>query len=903
MAASALTGSPVTISRSKLEPPRVSGPYMIREALEARLDQMLAVPLAIITAPPGHGKTRTLIEWLERRQIASAWLNLGPQEGDVTRFAAHLAAALDRVSPGISAELHAHLIAPDRLESRLLGEAFGDSLFDLHDDLVLVLDDFHTAGTAAVCEFVSGLVLAAPARLHTILNSRQAPALSLARLRMMGQVIELRAADLRFAEHETAALLRDVVHSDLSPELAARVHAAAGGWPAAVRLMAIGIEAGANGDRANLTRNLADSQLLFDYISDEVLSQISPLQRDLLLRAALPARFNAELLRALGRDDAEGELQRADLESLRSLDLYREIPGLDTTWFAYHPLFRETFQRQLASDLGPDRLADLHRVCAQWFAGEGHTREAVRHWVEAGDIAAASAHIEGAVVAAFAQEDWTTIEDCLTMVPEEEIAARPELLLASAWVSYLGGRGGKLASRFGHLRSMRNRGLLNESQSAEFDLLQIGAVIFNNVEPEQTLMLAERTVGRIPRSRRYRHGFAQMHLGMALGAVGRVDEAIEHLTTFTVQESAQIDAATTRGFFGRILVLWQAGRVAACEQVAADLFDLAHRNHLDVSDGWGRLFFGMAAHEQGSIDAAEEQFASVVADAERLHFYCVREAFSRQILIYQLSGRVEEADRALARLRELIIAIEAPEHLSRCDSLAARLAMFRGDTSATQRWLASSAADMSTMQFMHFENPVATRAMALINERSPENLVAADALLQELLRRALRAHAQLTVMDTYALIAALREAEGDQRGAGEAMRQALIRSADQQLARRYTFLAVPLVPIVRRIARERDASPHARDVLAALEAVAAPEDLSQTAIRQTANECLVEPLTSREREVLGCLERRLTNDEIGQELFISPITARNHVRHICRKLGVSGRRTAIVRAREFGLLS
>src|SRR5690606_34525497 len=157
----------------------------------------------------------------------------------------------------------------------------------------------------------------------------------------------------------------------------------------------------------------------------------------------------------------------------------------------------------------------------------------------------------------------------------------------------------------------------------------------------------------------------------------RVEEGLDRLAAFSEQESSRIDAASIRGFFGRILVLWQAGRIAAVEQTAADMLELAHRHQLPVSIGWGHYFLGLAAHERGEIETASRHFTTIIAMADRVHFLCIREAFHRQILIYQGQGQLDEADRALSRLRELVLSLEAPEHLTTCDSLAARLALFR----------------------------------------------------------------------------------------------------------------------------------------------------------------------------------------------------------------------------------
>jgi LuxR family transcriptional regulator, maltose regulon positive regulatory protein len=901
MVATLQTSPPVPVYRSKLEQPRVSGPYVSRPALEQRLDRIVTVPLTIVAAPAGHGKTRTLVEWLIARNVCAAWLSLSERDGALMHFAAHLAAALDRADPGVAPDLYRRLEAPDRLEPRELGEVFGDSLFDLHRDLVLVLDDFHLADTGAVATFVAGLIAAAPARLHIVVSTRRPPSFPLARLRSMGQVHELNAADFRFSVEETAALLRMAAGHDVGAEEAARLHAAVGGWPAAVRLLAIGMGAGGRLGARDVLPTELGTQLLLDYLSEEVLARLTPLHRDLLLRASLPDRFNADLLAVLAGATGSGDVQPLELDALRRLDLYREVPGIDETWFVYHALFRETFRRQLVASLGTAGVGDLHRRCARWFDSQGLIREAVTHLVEAGDITAASALIETRIQTALSVEDWQTIDACLALIPEYEIEQRPELVAASAWVAYLSGRGGRLMSRLGQLRDLRARNLLDDTQSAELDLLDIATFILSNPHPAQTLAAAERVSERVPPSHRYQSGVAQMFLGLALGAVGRVEDGLDRLAAFSTQESSRIDAASIRGFFGRVLVLWQAGRIAACEQTAADMLELAHRHRLPVSIGWGHYFLGLAAHERGDVEMAARHFATVIAAADQVHFLCAREAFHRQILIYQGQGRSEEADRALARLRELVLAIEAPEHLTTCDSLAARLALVRGDLPTARRWASSSEPSVDAMEFVRTENPVMTQAMTLVAQETPESLRAAQGLLDEIGRRARAAHSWIGLIDVLALTAALRQSAGDEPGATAVLRESLALGAEERIVMRYTFLPVTLAPILRRLLREPDPPPHARQVLALIEAASAAQNRPRQ-LPAGAQALLPEPLTSREFEVLACLERRLTNDEIGQELFISPITARNHVRNICSKLGVSGRRTAISRAQELGLL-
>src|SRR5262245_16441223 len=119
-----------------------------------------------------------------------------------------------------------------------------------------------------------------------------------------------------------------------------------------------------------------------------MLARLTPSQRELLLRASLVERFNASLLEGLAVAQGGEQTHRADIARLRALELFREIPGLGETWFAYHALFREVLRSELERTSDTAAIADLHRMIARWFAGAGLTQEAVRHLVEAGDVSA-----------------------------------------------------------------------------------------------------------------------------------------------------------------------------------------------------------------------------------------------------------------------------------------------------------------------------------------------------------------------------------------------------------------------------------------------------------------------------------------------------------------------------------
>jgi LuxR family maltose regulon positive regulatory protein len=190
----------------------------------------------------------------------------------------------------------------------------------------------------------------------------------------------------------------------------------------------------------------------------------------------------------------------------------------------------------------------------------------------------------------------------------------------------------------------------------------------------------------------------------------------------------------------------------------------------------------------------------------------------------------------------------------------------------------------------------------LIAVGTQDTLAEAGELLTGFIQRARRGHYALTLLESLAVLALLHEARGERAAATQALRESLQMAAPEGIVQRYAYLGPAVVPILRRLLTELDTAPLARKVLAALESVLAFHPDLPIPEPPRLPTMLSNPLSAREIEVLHCLARRLTNDEIGDELFISPITVKHHVANLSGKLAVSGRRAAVARATELGLI-
>jgi len=108
---------------------------------------------------------------------------------------------------------------------------------------VLVLDDYHLLTSPRIHEGVEYLLNYLPASLRLVIAGRADPPLPIARLRARGELTELRAAQLRFAPDEAAALVSAVSGNDLDSATAAAVWERTEGWAAGLQLAALALRA------------------------------------------------------------------------------------------------------------------------------------------------------------------------------------------------------------------------------------------------------------------------------------------------------------------------------------------------------------------------------------------------------------------------------------------------------------------------------------------------------------------------------------------------------------------------------------------------------------------------------------------------------------------------------------
>ena len=401
------------LRRSVVARPRLTGPP--RPGSDSRL--------TLLSAPAGFGKTTVLSMWLAAAAAGDrsvAWVSLDEGDRDPAVFWTYVITALQGAVPGVGAAVLPLLqSAHPPIESILI--AVLNELSAAPNDVDLVLDDFHLVDGPDVCDGLAFLLEHLPLQVHLVVSTRADPRLPLGRLRAGGELVEVRAADLRFTPNEVAAYLNDVIGLGLAPNQIAALEDRTEGWIAALQLAALSMQG-----RADVGRFIAgfagDDRHVVDYLVEEVLARQTEQVRTFLLRTCLLDRLCGPLCDAVtGTPGGKATLERLDRANLFL------VPLDDSRhWYRYHHLFADMLQVHL-HDERPGEVTGLHRRAGRWYDQHGQPSPAVRHALAAGDVEQAADLMERAIPALQRNRQEATIRGWLDALPDEVVRTRPVL--------------------------------------------------------------------------------------------------------------------------------------------------------------------------------------------------------------------------------------------------------------------------------------------------------------------------------------------------------------------------------------------------------------------------------------------------------------------------------------------
>jgi LuxR family transcriptional regulator, maltose regulon positive regulatory protein len=876
--------------------PRKAGPVaprlIPRGELVASLDHAAETKVTLVCAPAGSGKTSLLRAWAAGpgQLYRLAVVQVRRDQQDCQQFWLAALSAIREASgtPGEDEQLAA---TPDFNAAAIAGRVLSE-LAEHRDRTFLIIDDLHELTSQEAVMQLTALLEKLPHHVHAILATRRDLPLRLHKLRLAGELAEIRAADLRFTRSETRELL-EASGIELSEAAVARLHQRTEGWAAGLRLAAISLTTSPDPERF-VAEFSGSSRTVAEYLLAEMLECQPAEVQQLLLRTSLLDRVNGELADLLtGHPGSERIL--LELEDANAF-----VVSLDParTWFRYHHLFAELLRLELRRRLA-GQLPALHRLVANWLTEHGEFVDAIRHTQAAGDWSDAARlladHSFGLTLDGQAQ----TIQTLLLAFPSGAVAEGPDLPLARATSDLAQGR---LDAAAAHL------------------------------------IVAETSITTTPPERKHRLEVAAAALRLSLARKrGHLAGVVDQVRFLASPVSGQSDEDVELDSDLRAVALMNLGTVEAWALANTDS-ERHLREGADLARKIGRPYLEVAclaelafASKIKPLATTRQRCQQVITLAEQ-HGWGAEPVIAPALINLAgtliLTGEFDQAERWLrrasratetdtgplirlllhhgtgmlmsgrGRLREAVAEYSAAEELQAelegPHALAGQLAGWRLSAQArlgqhTDARVALTALDAELAASGEIAN---ARAAICLAEGNP---AAALAAASDVLDGIAPSLGNVTIAEANLLAALAHRELGDQRVATAAAESALaLAEADR--------LVLPFA-ITGSLELLQAMPPHETAHAALLTDIIDIIRGSSTGPRNEPRPAEIEQLSPSELRILRYLPTNLSRPEIARQLSVSVNTVNTHIRNIYAKLQAQDRSAAVQRARDMRLLS
>jgi LuxR family maltose regulon positive regulatory protein len=853
----------------------VPGNFVSRDLLRHRLDRFATeFPVTLLCAPAGYGKTLLLADWVGKTGAANkAWISLDAGDNDAGRLWTAVLTAVRTCAIVPADSRLRQLRPPETADTAGFFAEVIDAFAALPAPVFLILDDLHEILADDAWYGLARLVRHQPSMVRFVLATRADPPLPLARLRVQGELAELRASELRFTHDQAAELLRrdDV---DLESDQTRRLVDQTDGWPGGLRLAARSLR-GVPDPEVFLSEFAANDRAIADFLVSEVLAGLPAAAADVLALVSICDEVTPALAVALtGRPDAGAILMRLEHEGSLVLGI-----GPDRQWLRIHPLLRAYLRADLARQR-PGVIAELHEAAAAWFAAQEQPDKAIDHVTLADHDGPLAELLRRHAATVLLTGDHDGVRRALAKLGPDAIAGSPSLALISALAHTEAG----------------------ERRHADVDVARAWAAWPADPDPQlarlgQLVLTTRALVGghRPPALRLGWHDVIAAQAGTGLEAWGRLShgwtrECAGERTAARVEFEAAERIASEHGLDYVAMHCRSALGVLAAQDGDFTAMATTCASAVEIADahGWqtslwlaaDHLAIGFARlldlHPAAAVDEARHATAALGTDGPVNVLCYLIDTLTGAA--YADLGRQQDGLALLQRARHDFARAGVPVSLQvmgameelRCtlglghDTLAQQLVAWTRDRAGEvaelrimQAWLAAAHHDFHATE-------LATRAVFDCVSLCPTTLLEARLLETALaLRRGRRTRAR------------------------EKLGAALALAEPASLVRPFHHADVSvrrlLLEQVGGFGRTNDFAGRVSHVVSTMDASGA------------------DVLTSREHAVLARLSSPWSLDELASDMSVSVNTVKTHVRAIYAKLGVNNRRAAVVAGRQLGL--
>ena len=935
---------PYQILSTKLYNPPIKPGRVRRTGLVQRLENgyLAGKCVTLVSAPAGFGKTTIVCEWIAATgpRKSYGWVSLDDGDNDPARFLIYLVSAIQKVNAEIGRTVLTLLQSSQITSLSDLVEVLINEITTAPKSILIVLDDYHVIKNIEVHSLVRLILKRQPDLLHLVIITREDPPLPLARMRVQGQITEIRERDLRFSNSEAQAFLVEVMGIELSLDEVSKLEEHTEGWVAGMQLAALAIDEYPNKDERNafIDDFTGSNRFIADYLISEVLQRQPAATQQFLLSTSLLQRFCAELCDYVVFGEANPGSSQVILNSLELGNMFLVPLDNQRIWYRYHHLFSEMLFHTLRRSL-PAQIPLLHRKASLWFESRGLIPEAVNHALASKDWDYAKSLLDRNAMLMLFQGQGNLVTGWCHEFPKAYLEKAPEICIYYAWALVLTFRDDFLDAVYEKLQ-IAERAIEKIYFSQNVHMVEsktlvplkdwiIGQVcvvrsqillghFFSYIDPQELIALSLKGLDLLPEEERAIRSTCRINLAHAHLMQNHpieAQKAFEDTLPFMLEADNFLGAVTNifyqarlafyTGQLGRAEMLCRQWKATFEEMAGSSMLGAQIKPEIPATRGLD-IVLSLLLLERNQLDEAERL---LVKTLELLGWASWMELHGFIILarLRHMRGNHAGVQETLQRMTRL-----GPQHAACAEALQILFDLKRSIDDPQIRFKA----EIWTKKYSplpgegfalgigpyhcdteYFCNLAWARVQICLGHPEIAAVFVGPAL------KSAKEHGLFFRISELSITQALIfDGLGNPAAAMTELENAL------EIAETFGYTRIfddgpDLDRLLNRAIERKGHSQYIRQLMATFIRLPARNKMVVIASQKANGQpSLVDPLSEREIEVLRHLAMGLAPAEVAKRLYLSPNTLKAHTQNIYSKLDVHSRIEAIIKARELGLV-
>ncbi len=863
---------------TKIYMPSVKNNHISREALTGKMteSQKKQHKIILVSAEAGYGKTTLVSGWISRLNQHYTWLSLDEYDNDAVTFINYLVMAIRKVDKTFGSTIENILSTPKLPGVEVVSAYIIEELTKIKHTFTLIFDDYHVITNAYIHKLIQRIIDSKAHSILIIIITRQDPPFSLSRWRAGDILTELRSFDLRFETNEIKEFFYKNFHIGFENETLEILEERTEGWAAGLQLIGLSLK-NINKEQQGRSFNeqfSGNNRFIADYLMEEVFERQEAQIQVFLKKTSILKSFNEELCNYItGLNCSKQIIERLEKENLFIVPL-----DSNRNWYRYHHLF----SKFLSAGLDEKLKLEICRTASAWYKTKGLLELAFEYALEAKDGEMALSLVNQVSTKYLYNGSIEKLLELLNSVKDISNKTDAEVETSRAWCLFLLGETDKAHKT---LKELKSKQVITASNiSGRIQALE--AILYTNIDKSKAVMLAEEAVSILKEENRLFYNIALRTLGLVKASVGESAEAAEafkmiiHGVNYKKYRLVELSA-----FVNYTDCLIAMGRrleaQSLCEELLAEYTDqygdrlpMARVIYLTLGICFyigNELEKSKKYLHEGINFCREMKLMSTIGNAEGIY-----------VKLLYILGEKSAAFKTLYKYKSLSKRSRLQSIFEMLEAIEIDLSIEEKNHTKVLEWTKKREELMNDNMCPYPSNVKLTYIRALINEKRFNEAGTKLESEEGLARKYNKQEQLITILIFTALV---KKHNGAQSEALVYMREALKIAASEGYVRNFLDEDKEVLALARKVRN------------------AAPEFVDQLEEQNTLQvNVLIEPLKTREYEILKLIAAGMSNAEIAANLYITTGTVKWYIKNIFTKLGVNKRTQAVKKARQLEIL-